>query len=588
MRDMIKFMTVFALGFMLMVPLGLATDVENIVVGNTNITITDVVINNGDPIQPTSDIYSREGVLNFKAEMNVSNPDGWNKTNLYVGKTQNLTSGSLWSEGRAREITSDEIQEYGIVDEQHYSTGTLPETLTINYNLEEQGSLGVVTDSENIRFYDNDTGNTTQLVKGDNYTVISYDTGEFNITNVNGVNSTDDYYLIDYSVRTEGISYFKINSINFEDFIDPVQFSRQSDNDLMIECINKDCAQGLRINTNHSTYGTQLKKIDMSDFSSDEKYLKNYVLSSMDMRIDDLPNTTGWVNEVTLTDYLIDDEAGFFGQSIVAIKNNQGEYGLIIPNKADGDGGRLEYNFLASNSEWLNATTNNKLVYETFMKSGENKQFSPFQDVVLDGRNINVYNTSKINDTLGHVEIIIRIPYHWKPNSNVDVLDNYVLIGASSENGVPSNWGNWVKAFANFTIPEIHSLSLQDGEQGEFNFDEMQPFTSKQSEVWYQSYSNVEDNVGISATNYTGDDELDISNVDMTHILNDGTTCRVETTIQMDNIEKSLGTHGNAVIETCDADNVLYKYQKLNANLYLNKALPVNTYLSSTYTLNLS
>lgn len=86
------------------------------------------------------------------------------------------------------------------------SSGTIPETIQVS-NVGE----GLDTNSETIVFLDNESSNEYTLEKGNDYEVISYETGEFNITNDDPdgdgtaeIDTIDDEFSVDYIYNTEG------------------------------------------------------------------------------------------------------------------------------------------------------------------------------------------------------------------------------------------------------------------------------------------------------------------------------------------------------------------------------------------------
>jgi len=76
------------------------------------------------------------------------------------------------------------------------SSGSVPETITAT-NVYD----GILSGTEEIYVNDTDTNTVVKLVRDQNYTVLSYTDGTFNITNAAGVNSTSDYYLVSYDAK---------------------------------------------------------------------------------------------------------------------------------------------------------------------------------------------------------------------------------------------------------------------------------------------------------------------------------------------------------------------------------------------------
>lgn len=100
-----------------------------------------------------------------------------------------------------------------VTNETIASTGTVPETFTVSKVFQ-----GLDEDSETIQVYDNATGNVYTLDKGSDYEVVSYENGEFNITNDDPdddstaeIDSTGDEYRVDYTYNEEGTSTFIIS-----------------------------------------------------------------------------------------------------------------------------------------------------------------------------------------------------------------------------------------------------------------------------------------------------------------------------------------------------------------------------------------
>lgn len=79
------------------------------------------------------------------------------------------------------------------------SSGTVPETITAT-SFED----GVVDDTFVIYANDTDSGTTSLLTETTNYTVLSHDDGQVNITSAPGVNSTSDEYYVSYDYKPEG------------------------------------------------------------------------------------------------------------------------------------------------------------------------------------------------------------------------------------------------------------------------------------------------------------------------------------------------------------------------------------------------
>jgi len=91
-----------------------------------------------------------------------------------------------------------------VTGESHASTGTIPETVTVD-------NVYQGVEDETITLYDNESDSNHTLEKTADYEAISYSTGEFNITNadVDGdgtdeVSNTDDTYYIDYTYNQKG------------------------------------------------------------------------------------------------------------------------------------------------------------------------------------------------------------------------------------------------------------------------------------------------------------------------------------------------------------------------------------------------
>jgi len=86
------------------------------------------------------------------------------------------------------------------------SSGSVPETITAN-TVED----GLVEDSETITLTDSYDSSTVTLTKGDDYEVLDYETGEFNVTNADPdddgtdeINATSDEYSLDYDYKPDG------------------------------------------------------------------------------------------------------------------------------------------------------------------------------------------------------------------------------------------------------------------------------------------------------------------------------------------------------------------------------------------------
>lgn len=76
------------------------------------------------------------------------------------------------------------------------SSGSVPEVITVS-NVYD----GLKENSETIYVNDFDTNTVKLLTRDVNYTVISYETGQFNITSAPDVNSTSDSYLVSYTAK---------------------------------------------------------------------------------------------------------------------------------------------------------------------------------------------------------------------------------------------------------------------------------------------------------------------------------------------------------------------------------------------------
>lgn len=86
------------------------------------------------------------------------------------------------------------------------SSGSVPETIQVS-----DVGVGLDKDSETIKLYDNATETNYTLDQGDDYTVVSYETGEFEIQEAdvdgdgtNEIDSTGDEYHVEYVYNTEG------------------------------------------------------------------------------------------------------------------------------------------------------------------------------------------------------------------------------------------------------------------------------------------------------------------------------------------------------------------------------------------------
>jgi len=91
-----------------------------------------------------------------------------------------------------------------VTGEAEASTGAVPETITTD-------NMAQGVEDETITLYDNETETNYTLQKTEDYEVISYDNGEFNVTNAdvdgdgtNEVSNTDDTYYLDYTYNTKG------------------------------------------------------------------------------------------------------------------------------------------------------------------------------------------------------------------------------------------------------------------------------------------------------------------------------------------------------------------------------------------------
>lgn len=86
-----------------------------------------------------------------------------------------------------------------VTGENHTPDTPLPTPVTV-----DKVQDGLVKDSETVVFYNGTDGTTSQLTKGTNYTVISYPSGEFNITSVPGYDNTTDKIQFDYEYKPDG------------------------------------------------------------------------------------------------------------------------------------------------------------------------------------------------------------------------------------------------------------------------------------------------------------------------------------------------------------------------------------------------
>ncbi len=97
------------------------------------------------------------------------------------------------------------LETNSVTNETISSSGSVPETITA-------GTVGdgLVEDSEDLRLNDS-LDNTVYNVNSSQYEVISYETGEFNVTEADldgdgndEINSTDDTYLLSYDYKPDG------------------------------------------------------------------------------------------------------------------------------------------------------------------------------------------------------------------------------------------------------------------------------------------------------------------------------------------------------------------------------------------------
>jgi len=85
-----------------------------------------------------------------------------------------------------------------VTNETISSGGSVPEVITVSTVKD-----GLKEDSETLYLNDS-TGGIAKLTESTNYTVVDYDTGEFNITSAPNVSSTDDSYLATYEYKPDG------------------------------------------------------------------------------------------------------------------------------------------------------------------------------------------------------------------------------------------------------------------------------------------------------------------------------------------------------------------------------------------------
>ena len=104
-------------------------------------------------------------------------------------------------------MISSSYTDTAIVNETHASGGSLPETVTVSHI---DGGLKSGTDT--IYVHDADTSSDYLLTRGTNYTVISYDTGQFNITSCPYINSTSDQYKISYTYQANTTATSTLNT----------------------------------------------------------------------------------------------------------------------------------------------------------------------------------------------------------------------------------------------------------------------------------------------------------------------------------------------------------------------------------------
>jgi hypothetical protein len=95
-----------------------------------------------------------------------------------------------------------------VTNETISSSGSVPETFTVANTGE-----GLEEDSETIQVYDNESGNVYTLDEGDDYEVVSYSSGEFNVTNDDvdddgtaEIDTVDDEYRVDYTYQTGSVA----------------------------------------------------------------------------------------------------------------------------------------------------------------------------------------------------------------------------------------------------------------------------------------------------------------------------------------------------------------------------------------------
>ena len=104
-------------------------------------------------------------------------------------------------------MVSSSYTDKSVINETHASGGSLPEVITVSH---VDGGLKSGTDT--IYVHDADTSKDYLLTRGTNYTVVSYDTGQFNITSCPYINSTSDQYKISYTYKANTTATSTLNT----------------------------------------------------------------------------------------------------------------------------------------------------------------------------------------------------------------------------------------------------------------------------------------------------------------------------------------------------------------------------------------
>jgi len=171
---------------MTLVDQGIGVMVIVIVFGAVAIPVSQSVLT-GQPTDVNGEIYASSGSIPEIVEASKVE-DG------LVPDSETLKFHDFYDES----VTNETVE----------SSGSLPEVIQVS----DPGN-SLVNDSETIYAVNDSSGSSEQLVKGEDYTVVSYETGEFNITSASNIESISDYYKVSYDRNLDQV--FELTSSNY-------------------------------------------------------------------------------------------------------------------------------------------------------------------------------------------------------------------------------------------------------------------------------------------------------------------------------------------------------------------------------------